>query len=119
MSYGSLVNTLYDGNAEDFASQVQVGDGATFLFWSDRAAGTVVEVLDGGKTVGVKRDKATRVDKNGMSDAQRYEYERDETATTVYFTLRKNGRYVAKGQGMKNGQGVRLGVRDHYYDYSF
>jgi len=119
MRYGSLVNTLYDGDAADFASQVKVGDGATFLFWSDRHAGTVVEVRDGGRTVTVQEDTATRVDSNGMSDAQRYEFTRNLDGRKQTFTLRKNGRYVAKGQGMRNGTTVRLGTRDHYYDYSF
>ena len=117
--YGSLVNQLYDGNASDFASQVKVGDGATVLYYSDRHAATVTEVTNDGKTVAVKEDKATRADTNGMSDAQRYTYERDTNGREMTFTLRKNGRYVMKGQGMKNGLAVRLGTRNHYYDYSF
>lgn len=118
--YGSLVNQIY-GTADttDHANLVKVGDGATLLFYTDRQAATVVEVRDGGKTVVVQADKATRADTNGMSDAQSYTFERDLNGTKRTFTLRKNGRYVAKGQGYKNGQTVILGRRDHYYDYSF
>ena len=119
MAYGSLVNTLYDGDATDFASQVKVGDGATVLYYTDRRAATVVDVRNNGKTVTVQEDTATRTDGLGMTDAQTYEYTRNLDGRTMTFTLRKNGRYVRKGDTMRGGLAVRLGVRNHYHDYSF
>ena len=52
-----------------------VGMGATMCSWSDRTAATIVAVTP--KTITVKCDKATRTDKNGMSDCQTYSYTPD------------------------------------------
>ena len=48
--------------------------GATEMCYSDRHAYEVVKVID-EKHVLVRKCKATRIDKNGMSDCQEYEYE--------------------------------------------
>lgn len=115
MAVGSLVNEIMSGGtAETFA----VGDGATKLMWSDRKAGTIIAVSPSGKEVTWQEDTSTRVDANGMSDAQSYEYAADPNGATEVFSLRKNGRWVTKGQ--KIGQGSTLGVgRSTYHDYSF
>ena len=94
-----------------------VGDGATLCLWSDRHAGTIVETPN-DKTVVWQRDKATRTDENGMSDAQSYRYERDENGEKTTFTLRKNGYWIARGANMKNGTYLAAG-RAEFYDYSF
>ncbi len=96
----------------------QVGDGATSCGWTDRHAGTIIEVLN-DKTVVWQRDKAIRTDDNGMSDAQAYRYERDPDGVTMQFSLRKNGRWIARGGTMKGGTILSIGVRMEYYDYSF
>ena len=94
-----------------------VGDGATACYWSDRRAGTIVSVSKNGKTVEWQEDKSIRTDENGMSDSQTYRYERDEDGMTRTFTLRKNGRWIAKGESMS---GLRLSAGRHtYFDYSF
>ena len=62
-----------------------------------------------------QQDRATRLDTNGMSDAQRYSYERNPDAPRETFTRRRDGSYrIAKGQSR-----LILGVRDKHYDYSF
>ena len=73
-----------------------------------------------GKITGVvtKADKAIRLDSNGQSDAQAYRYEPGDGIATTTYTLRKNGRFVRQGDSL-NGERLILGVRDHYYDYSF
>lgn len=110
---GSLVNLIGD-NALDNA-EAAVGVGVTEIMWTDRKAGTIIEVKRNGKTLVVQYDKATRTDANGMSDAQSYSFERDANGATREFTLRKDGTYRAKG-----GTGrLIVGVRDHYHDYSF
>lgn len=104
-----------------------VGDGATVTAWSDRYAGTVVSF--DGKYCSVQCDKATRIDKNGMSDAQEYAYEADPTgyiytfrqdANGVWRAVYKNenGRMVYSGK-RGDGYGLMIGVRDRYYDFSF
>lgn len=116
--YGSLINAVSDR----VGPEPQVGDGATALYWSDRAPATVVEVVrfktgqKAGQVKGVvvQWDKATRTDSNGMSDAQSYEYERDPDSPRVTFLKRKDGRFRNKG-----GTTLAVGFREKYYDYSF
>jgi hypothetical protein len=116
----SVINEIYGRmNSTD---NIEVGTGATVLFYSDRAAATVVEVHTNPKgevnRVGIKYDNAVRTDNNGMSDAQSYRYEAGE-GPTIYFTKRKNGAFVREGDQMRSGQKVLIGKRDHYHDYSF
>jgi hypothetical protein len=73
----------------------------------------VIAVSASGKTVTVQRDKATRVDTNGMSESQNYTYERDPEGKT--FNLRQNKR----GQWVSKGAKFTLGHRDEYHDFSF
>lgn len=110
---GSLCNLLMSGSRDLVP---EVGMGATILGWTDRRAATIVEV--GNKRVGIREDIAIRTDKNGMSDSQDYRYEQTEGPATQYFTLRKNGAWVAEGSSMK-GTRLSIGERNHYYDYSF
>lgn len=113
---GSLINNLYQNSN---TIQPEVGMGATVLMWSDRRAGTISRVSPSKKTLWFQSDKATRVDTNGMSDAQAYEYERQPDAPEAEYTLRKNGRWVRKGSPMKGSGSLLIGVRDEHYDYSF
>ena len=64
-----------------------VGMGATLLSWSDRHAGTIVETFtkNGSLYIKVQEDKAIRVDKNGMSESQSYEYMADLNGSISYF----------------------------------
>lgn len=111
---GSLVNLLMSGSKD---STPTVGMGATILQWTDRTACTIVEVSK--NRIVVQEDNAIRTDKNGMSDSQDYRYEPNPNGSKTAFTLRKNGAWVREGEAMKGGQRVSIGVRDHYYDYSF
>lgn len=110
---GSLINRLAERSKQ---KQPTVGDGATILMYSDRHAATIIEV--GSKHVVIQEDIAIRTDGHGMSDSQSYDYERCPTAPKDIFTLRKNGRWVRKGESQK-GTCLLIGHRDHYYDYSF
>lgn len=111
---GSLVNHVMAGSKD---AEPTVGMGVTFLMWTDRHAGTIVEVGKG--TVVVQRDKPVRTDSNGMSESQSYEFEPQPDAKKEVFTLRKNGAWVLKGDAMKNGQRIAIGYREEYYDFSF
>ena len=98
---------------------VTVGTGATVAGWSDRYAGTIIEVSRGGKQVLWQEDKATRTDSNGMSDCQTYAYEADPTGRTMWFSLRKNGRWVSVGDNMRDGYSLQVGWRSKHYDFHF
>ncbi len=102
----------------------EVGMGATIIYWSDREPATITEVSKDFKKVWIVQDDAKRTDSNGASEDQRYEYtskprfteEGEDTA--ILYTLRKNGRYVRKGDTM-NGNSILIGRRRKYHDYSF
>lgn len=116
MSYGSLQNRLAGNSQNNVAPEV--GMGATVLHWTDRTAGTITDVSANGKTITVQEDTASRIDGLGMTDAQSYDYAPNPDGRTWTFTLRKNGRYVRKGDSL-NGQRVLIGSRSTYHDYSF
>lgn len=92
----------------------EVGMGATIYFWTDRRAATVTKVSPSGKTIELQEDKATRTDNNGMSEMQRYTFERDPNGGIHLARLRKNGTWKTA-----TGNGVTLGNRSEYYDFSF
>lgn len=108
---GSLVNHLMAGTT---GPKPEVGMAATILGWTDRHPATVSRVSASGKTVWVKRDKATRTDRNGMSESQEYEYERDPAAPERRFYLGKHG-WRERGKGAA----LLLGHREKYHDFSF
>lgn len=112
---GSLVNNLY---ANSSYQKPEVGMGATELGFTDRRAHTIVEVVD-DKTIIVQRDRATRTDKNGMSESQSYDYAPQPQSRRITVTLRDNGRWVTKDESDKKGTAFAIGIRDEYYDFSF
>lgn len=69
--YGSLTNRLDENRM--FTDRIETGTLATVYHYSDRTAYEVVKV-DNEKHIFIRRLKANRVDENGMSDAQEYEY---------------------------------------------
>jgi len=114
--FGNLMNRI----EETVAPAVPVvGMGATILMFSDRHAATVIEVSADKKTIVIQQDKAVRTDKNGMSESQDYRFEPNTNGPTTTYTLRKNGTFVTKGSGMRNGGIVRIGSRSEYRDFSF
>ena len=114
MTTNSLVNMIILGAGDE---PPVVGMGATMPMWTDRHAYTVVEA--GPKRLVAQQDIATRVDGNGMSDAQSYTFAPNPAAPREVFTLRKNGRWVKEGESMRGGQRLSLGARSEYHDYSF
>lgn len=114
MEYGSLVNMVAANSKQP---EPKVGMGATILMWTDRAPATVVEVK--GKRIKVQPDNWKRVDSNGMSESQDYEYSPNLEAGLIEFSQRKNGRWVVVGQPVKGGISLMLGQRQRYYDFSF
>jgi len=97
---------------------MKVNDGATLCLWSDRHAGTIIEVSENGKTLKWQRDFSVRADHNGMSDQQSYTYVRNDSSPVLIFTLRKDGHWYQKGQKMGTAV-LSVGHRSEYYDFSF
>lgn len=117
---GSLMNHLF---SREVGVEPAIGMGATLLHWTDRDPATVV-AWD-GKLLTVQEDSYKRVDKNGMSESQEYEYTPNPQGSLSHFKRDKNGGWfqVIKnpetGRFNKRGGGLRLGERERYYDFSF
>ena len=92
---------------------VQVGDGVTICYYTDREAGTIIKRTK--NTITYQQDKAIRTDNNGMSDCQEYRYEWDPNGKVeVYHWSHKYGCF----RNSKNHLYVING-RHEYFDYSF
>ena len=114
------VELIHINNLQGEAKQAEpkVGMGATELMWTDRRPCTIIEVRSATCIV-VQADHAQRIDANGMSDMQNYEYTLNPNAPTTVVTRRKNGAWVCKGQPMRSGRRYAIGHREKYHDFSF
>jgi len=95
-----------------------VGMGATLYVGSDRYPYFISKVIS-PKEIEVKRANFRRTDKNGFSESQTYEITPNEAASPETFTQRKNGRWIAKGTGLRSGSTLLIGRADAYQDPSF
>ncbi len=123
---GSLVNHILSSGAGD-VSQIKAGTPATILSWSDRHPGTVFRVFTVGKStiVEVRDDDYERIDKNGFSESQTYEYKinvkgyksfwrnRGGAWERVYMNV-DTGRWTKSQNG-----GIFFGRREAYHDFTF
>lgn len=121
---GSLMNHLYSRMVVG-EPMPYVGMGATLLSWTDRDPATIVEVNLAKKYIVVQRDEAVRVDSNGMSESQEYEFTPNPNAPRMIYKKNRKGiwkRHEFNERGrlvLAHGQGLRIGERDKYYDFSF
>lgn len=120
---GSVMNHLYSRMVKG-EPEPTVGMGVTLLSWTDRHPATVT-TWD-GKILTVQEDHAKRIDANGMSESQDYEYTPNPKGGLSCFRKDKIGVWqkIAKnpdtGRWVKaGGKGLTLGRRDKYHDYSF
>jgi hypothetical protein len=131
MSYaqqtGSLVNHLYARGVKGQPTP-EVGMGATLLSYTDRHAGTItkVETIRGKMYITVQEDHSKRIDKNGMSECQDYEYSPNANGRTETFRTATNGMWERVYKSPETGRwkkstcgGVRIGSRETYHDFSF
>jgi hypothetical protein len=103
---------ILDANADD---------AATINGWSDRNPATIVKRT--AKTIVVQRDDVTN-----MSPADHDAYAHGHGKVVVFtrnydagmetYTLRKNGRWIARGDSLR-GRSLTIGHRDFYRDPSF
>ena len=121
---GSVMNHLYSRMTIGEPA-VYVGMGVTFLSWTDRSAGTIVEVNTKKNYIVATDDSYKRIDNNGMSEEQEYEYTSNPDGYKRYFRKDKNGqwrpmRFNENGRLVYSGShGLRVGERDKYHDFSF
>ncbi len=89
-----------------------VGMGATIVMWSDRHAATIVKVTR--TQIHVQQDNARRIDGNGVSIYQEYEYTPNPKAKIIVYRKTKRGYRETGG-----GSWLRIGEREEYYDPDF
>ncbi len=94
----------------------EIGMGASVSFGSDSNAMTIIAVSENGKTVVAQRDNAVAT---GTPMSNQWIITPNPQGGTMTFTLRANGRYVLKGDSMKNGIKLAVGERHEYYCYEF
>lgn len=120
---GSLVNHMMSRVAPQLP---EIGEAATLLSFTDRSPATVVETFTRGKFqyVVVQADDFRRIDKNGLSESQTYEYTPNPDGYKSTFRMTDTGwqgvyRDVNTGRFRKTSGGIMIGRRDKYYDPSF
>lgn len=121
---GSLINHVMSISVRGEPAPY-VGMGVTLLSWTDRNPGTIVDVLKSGHII-VQCDDYKRIDNNGLSESQQYEYSPNPDAHRMIFKKDRKGiwseYYLNPVTGRLNkaqGAGLRIGVREKYHDFSF
>lgn len=116
MWYGSLQNRI-----EERAKQPEpvVGMGVTEMCWSDRHPFEIIQVKDSRHIV-VRALDHKRIDNNGMSECQEYEYTSNEKNITCNLFKTQKGRWRERMPDRTLGSThYVLGFAEEYYDFSF
>lgn len=87
--YGSLTNRIEESCT---SPEPVVGMGVTEYCWSDRHPYEIIEVIDSRHIV-VRRLDHKRIDHNGMSECQDYEYFSNEKYPGIKLFKTKEGRW--------------------------
>ena len=101
------------------ANEITIGTPCTINHWSDRDPAEVIEIRNNGKTLIVRAMGYKCISGSAQDGSAQYEYFSDEKGVVREFTLRKNGRYVRKGDGSNSGLGLSVGFARRYYDPHF
>lgn len=128
---GSVMNHIHSRATRGQPEPV-VGLPVTFLYWTDRAPGTIREVFTKGayQYIACSADQYQRTDKNGFSEAQTYEYDTTDRGDRSYFRRKiADGPDARFNQCRKNAEtgrfnksqsgGIALGFREKYWDPCF
>lgn len=120
---GSLMNHIM---ANTVTSEIKAGTPATFLSWTDRHPGTVIDVTKKGKFTYLKvrrddvvyhEDRSGKFDIVDGSDDNFYTFRFKTDGSSGFQKVGINpdsGRYVKIGDG-----GLTVGTREYYYDPHF
>jgi hypothetical protein len=126
---GSVFNHI-DSRSVRGEPEPFVGMGATVLHWTDRSAVTIVKIETIRKVtyITTQDDNVARKDKNGMSESQDYDYTPNPDGYLRVFKKHPKTGYwkfcilnpdTGRHLQQTHGSGLKIGVRDEYYDYSF
>ena len=114
--YGNFTNRVME-NTNGMPAP-EIGMGVTRCGWSDRHPYEIIEVKD-ARHITVREMNAKRIDANGMSDCQDYEYTSNPDGGIEHLFLTKQGKWRDR-QGRTLGcDGWFIGFAEKYFDYSF
>ena len=115
--YGSINNRIMESSAGDMPV---VGMGVTECMWSDRDPYEIVEVQDARHII-IRRLDARRIDNNGMSECQEYEYTSNPDNMAIRLYKANDGRWVRRvgKNGVDRSSGWYVGYAEKYRDPSF
>lgn len=116
--YGNLNNRFLERAGNNTIPQV--GMGVTECLWSDRHPYEIIEVKD-NRHITIRGLRARRIDDNGFSECQEYEYFSDPEAPVYRLYKNKKGRWVRRvgKNGVDNSSGWYIGRAEEYYDFTF
>jgi hypothetical protein len=98
----------------------EIGMGATGGAGSDCYPYTIVEISPNGKTIWVTSDSHKATKDCEYYGNQSYTYTSNMDGERECYTLRKNGRWIRKGAGLKEYWcGISIGHRRYYRDPHF
>ena len=110
--HGSLQNAIAD---QSRSKTPEVGMGVTEIMYSDRHPYTITKILS-PKRIMVRACDSNRIDKNGFSDSQEYEYTENEEYPEITLFLNKFGKW--KRLGDAKGSTYFVGIREEFYDFT-
>lgn len=93
---------------------IEIGTGATEYVGSDRYPYTVIAVDQAKKLIVVQSDNCRRMDKNGMSEIQEYQYARNHEGRIYILKQYKDHSWRSAPKSTP----FSFGVRQCYYDFS-
>jgi hypothetical protein len=120
----SLVNHLCSRQTIGEPEPV-VGMGVTFLGWTDRNPGTIVEINHAKRYIVATHDDYRRIDGGGISESQQYSFTSRPDGIRSFWRKGKNGqwrecRFNDNGRLVfAGGAGLLIGSREKYHDFCF
>lgn len=115
MLTNSIIDNVYYVHSGSNSLEPVVGMGVTVCYYSERYAGTITRISKSGKSFWFKYDIVKRVDNNGMSDSQTYEYTENPEANEIPVRMNRKGIYKT----LKSHNPIVLGVRNAFHKFSF
>jgi hypothetical protein len=93
----------------------EIGGGVTICYWSDCEPATIIAISRTGHKITIQEDSSKRLDKNGISECQEYEYATNPEGTVHTASLRSDGTYRLASSKTR----VSLKGRRKFHDFSF
>lgn len=100
------------------AKTPEIGMPCTICYVTDSRPAEVVAIRKDGKEIDI-RDMDYKLIKGDVFSGAEYEYTSNPNNGISTYTLRKNGRYIRKGEPLRGGSPLSLGFARYYYDPHF